>query len=176
MLVVTISVFTILGAMGALSIMALPDEPAEPAAELADGGPAASESDEPEAALEYTTTEDLDPASREGVAALWHEAGLNNDFATLERHTCANPSARVAGVLLAAQAAEARSGDYTVPGVYVTSREYNGATEVATFLNAQDPTYDYIWEKEPRPGDIIVIMTLVEEDGAWKVCDGEGIA
>ncbi|MCD0443111.1 hypothetical protein LO763_05645 [Glycomyces sp. A-F 0318] len=180
MLAVAISVCAILGAVGFLAVAVLPGELAEPAPEAAPqpptAGPAESGGDEPEAALEYSTTEEVDPDSREGVAALWHEAQINADLEALEPRTCANPSSAVAAVFQYAEAYETNDLDYTVSNVYVTSREYNGVTEVAIFMNDSEPTYDYIWEKESRPGDVISIMTVVEEGGEWKVCDVEGFA
>jgi hypothetical protein len=44
---------------------------------------------------------------------------------------------------------------------------------VAIFVRASEATYDYIWEKESRPDDVIVIMTIVQEGGEWKVCGFE---
>ncbi|THV42360.1 hypothetical protein [Glycomyces buryatensis] len=176
MLVVTISVLAILGAMGFLGITVLPGELAEPAPEPLAADPAESGSDEPGPALEYSTTEEVDLDSREGAATLWFEARINDDLDALEPRTCANPSSVVTADLQDAEAHEARDDDYTVSNIFVTSREYNGDTEVAIFLLDQEPTYDYIWEKESRPGDIITILTVVEEDGEWKVCDVEGFA
>lgn len=176
MLVVTISVCTILGAMGFLSIMVLPGETAEPVPEPQAVSPRESGGDEPEPALEYSTTEEVAPGSPEGAAVLWSEANLNNDLATLEFHTCANPTAAVTEELQDAVGQEVGDIDYDALDIYMTSREQDGYREVAFFLIANEPTYDYIWEKESRPDDVIVIMTVVEEGGEWKVCGVEGFA
>lgn len=176
MLVVTISVCTILGAMGFLSIMVLPGETAESAPEPPPVSPTESGSDEPATALEYSTTEEVAPDSAEEVAVLWSEANTNNNLATLELHTCANPSAAVTEELQGAEGQEVGNLDLDDLDVYVTSREQDGYREVAFFLIADEPTYDYIWEKESRPDDVIVILTVVEEGGAWKVCGVEGFA
>jgi len=175
MLAVTMSVGAILSAMVVVSITVLPGEFAEPAPEPVPSavGPTESASDEPEQALEYSTTEEADPDSREGVAALWAEALFNDDFATLEPLTCANPPSNIVDLLGYAEAKEPNDLDYISSNIFVTSRDYYGSIEVAIFLIAEDPTYDYIWEKESRPGDIITIMTVVEEDGGWKVCGVE---
>jgi hypothetical protein len=174
MLVVTISVCAILGSMVFLGIMVLPGESAEPVPEPPPVSPTESGSDEPAPALEYTTTDAVDPDSLEGVAALWSDANINNDLATMESHTCANPSTAVNQELQDAAAHEMTDLDLIDSGVFVTSREHDGYYEVAVFLIADEPTYDYIWEKESRPGDVIVIMTVVEEGGEWKVCGVEG--
>ncbi|MFC3492923.1 hypothetical protein [Glycomyces rhizosphaerae] len=174
MLVVTISVCTILGAMGFLSIMVLPGETAESAPEPPPVSPTESGSDEPEPALEYSTTEDFAPDSLEGVAARWMEASINNDVPAIESLTCANPTTAVTESLEYAATQEVTDLDYIDPGVYVTTREHDGYHEVATFLIADEPTYDYVWEKEHRPGDVIIIMTVIEEGGEWKVCGYEG--
>lgn len=175
MLVVTISVGAILGSMVLLGVMALPEETAEATPEpepvTSAVGSADPASDAPEPALEYTTTEVVDPETPEGVAALWHEAHVNVDFEGLEPLTCAYPASIVSERLLYAEASEPQDDDYTIPDLYMTSREHEGGVEVAIFMIADEPTYDYIWEKEARPGDIITIMTVVDEDGEWKVCD-----
>jgi len=171
MLVVTISVCTILGAMGALAIMVLPGDTAEP--DVLAVEPTESASDEPEQALEYSAIEVVDPESFEGVAALWYEAQFNSDLATLESHTCANPTTAVTVSLQDAAADEVTDVGYTASNIFVTSREYNGYHEVAIFVRASEATYDYIWEKESRPDDVIVIMTVVDEGGEWKVCGFE---
>ncbi|MDN3238247.1 hypothetical protein [Glycomyces tritici] len=134
-------------------------------------GSADAGSDAPEPALEYTTTAAVDLETPEGVAALWHEAHVNVDFAGLEPLTCAYPAPIVTERLLYTEAREPENGDYTVPNLYLTSREHDGDVEVAIFMLADEPTYDYVWEKEARPGDIITVMTVVDEDGEWKVCD-----
>lgn len=170
MLVVTISVCTILGAMGFLAIMVLPGETAESAPEPPAVSPTESGSDEPATALEYTTTDAVDPDSFEGVAALWYEASINNDLATVEPLTCAYPSDAVTESLQYNAEHEVTDHDFTVSNIYVTSRETDGYHQVAIFLVANEPTYDYIWEKVPRDYDRITIMTVVDEGGEWKVC------
>jgi hypothetical protein len=163
-----------------LGVMALPEETAEATPEPGPApsavGSADTGSDAPEPALEYTTTEVVDLETPEGVAALWFEASTNGDIEALEPLTCAYPSSFVTDRLLRAEASEPRDLDYTAPGVYVTSREHDGDIEVAIFLMADEATYDYIWEKEARPPDMITIMTVIEEDGEWKVCDAESFA
>jgi hypothetical protein len=178
MLAVTISVGAILGAMGVIAVTLLPGESAESAAEpppvTSTADPEPSATAEPEVLLEYTTTDAVDPESPEGVAALWHEASINDNLEALEPRTCANPSSAVAERVQEAQTDEEEDLDFIASNIFVTSRELNGVTEVAIFLVADDPTYDYIWDKVSRPGDIIAIMTVVQEDSAWKVCHAEG--
>lgn len=181
MLAVTISVFAVLGAMVFLGVRELPDALAEDAPEPVPVATGATESEdhqdeESQQPLEYTSTEEAaaDPESLEGAAVLWYEAAVNGDLEGFEPLTCADPSSSVVADLRWAQNNEAEDGDYTVSNIYVTSREHDGVNEVGIFLIADDPTYDYIWAKESRPGDIITILTVVEEDGGWKVCDKEG--
>lgn len=184
MLTVAISVCAILGAMVFLGVRELPDALAEPAPEpvplsatdAPESEDAEEDDEESQQPLEYTTTEEAaaDPDSPEGVAALWYEANINSDLDGFEPLTCENPTSAVIADLQWAQNHEPDNGDYTVSNIYATSRERDGAIEVAIFLIADDPAYDYIWAKESRPGDIINIMTVVEEDGEWRVCDQEG--
>lgn len=184
MLAVTISVFALLGAMVFLGVRELPDALAEPALEplpsaaagATESEEAEDEDDESQQPLEYTTTEEAaaDPESLEGTSVLWYEAMVNNNLDGFEPLTCGNPAAAIVADMQNAQSTETTDEDYTVSNIYVTSREHDGVNEVGIFLIADDPTYDYIWAKESRPGDIISILTVVEEDGGWKVCDREG--
>lgn len=179
MLTVALSVFAILGAMVFLGVRELPDALAEPAPEpvpvAVDETTAAGSDDETEEALEYMLASEADSGTPEHIALSWHIAFLNFDEATLEEITCASPTANIASHLQ--YAAETEATDFDPAAYpYMTSREVEGTTEVAFFLNDSDPTYEYIWAKERRPGDTIAIYTVVEEDGAWAVCGLETLA
>ncbi|WP_199039381.1 hypothetical protein [Glycomyces salinus] len=179
MLTVAISVFAILGAMVFLGVRELPDALAEPTPEpeppvAADETTAAGDDDETEEQLEYVLASEAEPETPEHIALSWNIASQNYDEETLEELTCASPPANIAGHLQTA--ADTETTDYEPAAFpYVTSREVEGATEVAFFLNDQDPTYEYIWAKESRPDDTIAIFTVVEEDGAWAVCGLEAL-